>query len=80
MKYLVASFLFMVALIGCGGSHSVVPIVKASGPLFSPEFFYFGPQETQDYLWFATDQACDIGTDQTQSYILKFNQLIGTLN
>jgi hypothetical protein len=64
-------------LVGCGGIHSATPpVVHAAGPQCFPENFYNGVQETGDYLWFATDQACDIGTVQDQSYALKFDHSV----
>jgi hypothetical protein len=61
----------------CGGNSAIsLPTVHASGPQCFPENFYNGVQETPDYLWFATDMACDIGTLQDQSYTLKFNHTV----
>src|SRR5215471_1039881 len=61
-------------LISCGGN--ITKVVHAAGPICGSEFFYNGVQETPDYLWFATDQACDIETPQDQSYTLKFDHQV----
>lgn len=74
----------MVVIIGCGGDFQrlTIPVVQASGPLCFDEFF--SPlaghvQETQDSLWFTTRQACNIETEQDETYILQFSHDVQTV-
>jgi hypothetical protein len=57
---------------GCGGGSSplALPVVSASSPQCFPEMFSPATRETSDSVWFTTDQACDIGTAQDQTYTL----------